>query len=327
MQVSALSEFGGPEVLRMESRPCPQPAPHEVLINVIAAGVNRADVLQRQGHYPAPEGVVPWPGLEVSGTVERVGEQVSRFSAGDQVCALLPGGGYAEYATVAEGAVLPLPRDMSFTAAAGLVEAACTVWSNLRAADARAGQTLLIHGGSGGVGTIGIQMAKAAGMQVITTARGAERSARCRELGADVTVDYTTEDFVEAAQANGGADVILDVVGASYLERNITALADDGALVIIGLQQGATAQLNLAALLSKRARLIATTLRSRPADQRDAIVSAVEREVWPWVPGSVAPVIHATYPLARASDAHRALESGEVFGKVVITMPERTHDR
>lgn len=323
MQVSTLSGFGGPDVLVIADKPRPAPAAGEVLIRVAAAGVNRADILQREGHYPPPAGAPDWLGLEVSGTVAEVGAGVTRWSPGDRVCALVPGGGYAEYVAVAQGAVLPVPDGLSMIQAAGLVEAACTVWSNLQAADARAGQTILIHGGSGGVGSVAIQIATAMGMTVITTARGGERTARCRELGADVAVDYAREDFVAAARELGGADVILDVVGAAYLERNLAALAADGTLVVIGLQKGTTASLNLGTLLTKRARLIGTTLRSRPPDQRDAIVAAVERDVWPWVPDRVAPVIHATYPLEQAADAHRALESGEVFGSLVLTVDHR----
>lgn len=320
MQVSTLSGFGGPEVVVTANRPRPEPHDDEVLIKVAAAGVNRADILQRQGHYPPPAGAPDWPGLEVSGIVAEVRSGVTRWSPGDRVCALVSGGGYAEYVSASQGAVLPVPDGMSMTQAAGLVEAACTVWSNLQAADARAGQTVLVHGGSGGVGTVAIQIAKAAGLTVITTARGASRAARCRALGADVAVDYESEDFVEATRANGGADIILDVVGAAYLERNLAALAMDGTLVVIGLQQGATASFNLGTLLSKRAHLIGTALRFRPPNQRDAIVAAVERDVWPWVPTRVAPVIHATYPLEQAADAHRALESGAVFGSLVLTV-------
>ncbi|PKQ27154.1 MAG: NADPH:quinone oxidoreductase [Actinobacteria bacterium HGW-Actinobacteria-4] len=324
MKVAVLPHFGGPESFKVESALPPVADRHEVVIAVAAAGVNRADVLQRQGHYPAPPGAPAWPGLEVSGTIAATGSDVARWNVGDRVCALLAGGGYAELVTVAEDLVLPAPPGLPLVSAGGLVEAACTVWSNLRAADAAAGQTLLVHGGSGGVGTTAIQIGKALGMRVVVTAGGAERAQRCRDLGADVAIDYHVDDFVEAAQDMGGADVIVDVVGAAYLERNIAALAPDGTLVVIGLQQGSTAPLNLATLLAKRARVIGTTLRSRPHDQKAAIVAAVERDVWPWVPRHLQPVIHRTYALDDVVDAHREMDSGAVFGKLILTTEAAT---
>jgi NADPH:quinone reductase len=320
MKVVALAGFGGPEVLRIEMRPIPEPGSREVLIRVHAAGLNHADLLQREGRYPSGVGAPDWPGLEVAGVVEAIGPDATSWRVGDAVCALLPGGGYAEFAVASELLTLPLSSGTSAINAAGLVEATCTVWSNLREAGARSGETLLVHGGSGGIGTIAIQVAKSHGMRVLTTARGPERTARCRGLGADIAIDYTSEDFVEVARDAGGADVILDVLGGVYLERNLDALAVGGRLVIIGLQGGSHAELNLGALMGKRSRIISTTVRDRPVEQKAAIIADIRENIWPRIPGEISSVIHATFPLERAGDAHRLLESGEVFGKVVLTV-------
>ena len=319
MIVITFSDFGGPEVLRREDRPLPSPGPGQVRIRVAAAGVNRADVLQRQGLYPPPEGADDVPGLEVSGVVDAIGDGVERVREGDEVCALLAGGGYAEACIADAGLVLPIPLGMDRVSAGGLVEAACTVWSNLRYAGARPGDSLLIHGGSGGIGSLGIQIAKAAGLHVLATARGPERSARCAELGADVAIDYIEDEFEEIASAEGGVDIILDILGAVYLDRNLRALAPGGRLIVLGLQGGAHAEIDLGALTRKRASLAGTTLRSRPLEQKEAIVADVTESVWPWVPAEVAPVIGATFPLEEAAAAHTALESGDVFGKIVLT--------
>jgi NADPH2:quinone reductase len=320
MLVADLPGSGGPEAFVLRDADEPSPEPHEVLLDVHAAGINRADMLQREGRYPAPPGLPRWPGLEVSGTIRDVGAAVTRWNSGDQVCALLAGGGYAEAVAVPEDCILPIPEGLTLIEAAGLVEAACTVWSNFDAAHAAAGETVLIHGGSGGVGTVAIQMARAAGLKVIATAGSSERARRCEELGADIAIDYTSADFVTVVQDAGGADVILDVVGAAYLERNLAALTDGGRLVVIGLQKGTTAPVNLGALVTKRASVIGTTLRSRPAAQKAAIVAAIERVVWPQVPSRVSPVIHGTFPLTAVADAHREFESGNVFGKLVLTV-------
>jgi len=296
----------------------PEAAPDGVVIAVEGAGVNRADVLQRRGLYPSPAGWPEWPGLECSGTVTSVGAEVTSLRIGDPVCALVGGGAYAEQVAVPADLVLPVPAGLTLIEAAGVMEGACTVWSNLAAAHALAGQTLLIHGGSGGVGTFAIQMAKALGLRVITTARGPERVRRCLELGADVAIDYVSEDFVDATLAMGGADVILDVVGAAYLERNLAALATGGQLVVIGLQRGARAEIDMGVLLSKRASIIGTTLRSRPHAERAAIVAGVGREIWPLIPHAIRPVIHSTVPFDEAQSAHDLLDSGEVFGKVIL---------
>ncbi|WP_234998822.1 NAD(P)H-quinone oxidoreductase [Demequina sp. NBRC 110057] len=309
---------GGPETLALREGADPIAGDHEVVIRVAAAGVNRADVLQRQGHYPPPPGAPAHPGLEVSGSVAALGAGVAGISEGDEVVALLAGGGYADLVAVHESLVLPVPTGLSLVEAGGLMEAACTVWSNLAAADATAGQTLLVHGGSGGVGSLAIQMGAAMGMRVFATAGGRERAGRCEELGAERGVDHREEDFVEILRAAGGADVILDVIGAAYLDRNLRALRTGGALVVIGMQGGATAELNLGRLLSSRARVIGTTLRARPLEEKAAIVAGVRRDVWPLVPDAVRPLIHATYPLAEAGQAHRALDGGDVFGKLLL---------
>ncbi len=318
MRITTLHGYGGPEALFAGEAADPIAARNEVLIRVHAAGVNRADVLQREGLYPPPPGTPQWPGLEVAGEVVSLGEAVTQWHVGDAVCALLPGGGYAELVAVDAGLVLPVPPGQSMVEAAGLVEAACTAWSNLQAADARAGERLLVHGGSGGVGHIAIQLAVALGLDVWATAGGAERTSRCESLGAH-GVDYRSADFVDVIRDAGGADVILDVVGAAYLDRNLQALARDGRLVVIGLQRGTQAELDLGRLLASRATVIGTTLRSRPLAQRQKIIAGVRADVWPLVPSAVRPIIHATVPLDRAADAHRMLESGEVFGKVVLT--------
>ena len=296
----------------------PQPAAGEVLIEIAAIGVNRADLLQARGLYPSPPGWPEWLGLECAGIIAEVGDGVDHLSEGDAVCALVGGGAYAEAIAVPADLTLPVPVGLDVVAAGGLMEAACTVWSNLDAASARAGDTLVVHGGAGGIGSIAIQMAKAMGLTVIATAAGPERAALCRTWGADVGVDYLAADFVTAAKDLGGADVILDVVGGAYLERNLAALAVGGRLVVIGLMKGARAEIDLGALMAKRAHVIGTTLRARPHAERAAIVAAVGHEVWPWVPDLVRPVIHATVPLAEAARAHAMLRSGGVAGKVLL---------
>lgn len=298
--------------------PVPVAGAHEVVINVTAAGINRADVLQRKGHYPPPADAPAWPGLEVSGYVAAVGTEVTRWAPGDAVCALLGGGGYAEVVAVDQDLVLPAPAGIELVDAAGLVESACTVWSNLDAASARAGETLLVHGGAGGVGTMAIQWARSIGMRVIATAGGPERAQACRDIGAHDAIDYRAQDFESVVNELGGADVILDVVGAGYLERNLAALRPGGRLVVIGLQQGAVAPLDLGTVMTKRLSVIGTTLRSRPHAQKAAIVRGVERELWPRVPVEIRPVTHARYALADVARAHHALEAGGVLGKLLL---------
>ena len=304
------------------------PGSGELLIKVACAGVNRADLLQAAGNYPPPLGASPILGLEVSGTVVGLGDGVTGWQIGQEVCALLAGGGYAEYVAVPAGQVLPVPAGVSLHDAASLPEVACTVWSNLvLTAHLAAGQTLLMHGGASGIGTHAIQIAHALGVRVAVTAGSAEKLELCRELGADITINYRDEDFVEAlknATDGTGADVIFDIMGAAYLDRNINALANDGKLVVIGMQGGVKAELNLGKLMSKRAQVIGTTLRARPIDGpagKSAIVSAVGQSVWPMVAdGRVRPIIGATYPIERAAEAHQALAKGDLTGKVLLTV-------
>lgn len=323
MRVVLCARPGGPEVLQVREVPEPAaPAGDDVVISVTAAGVNRADLLQRQGHYPPPPGAPAWPGLEVSGTVAAVGPD-SPWSPGDEVVALLDGGGYAERVVVPSALVLPRPDSVGPLEAAALPEAACTVWATLVfSARVRARETVLVHGGSGGIGTTAIQVAKALGARVVATAGGPERAARCAALGADVVVDHRGEDFVAAvrdATDGRGADVVLDVVGAAYLERNLAALATGGRLEVIGLQKGRRAELDLGELVARRASVHGATLRARPRAEKAEIVAAVREHVWPMVArGEVRPVVHAVLPLAQADRAHAMLESGEVFGKVLL---------
>ncbi|PJJ68641.1 putative PIG3 family NAD(P)H quinone oxidoreductase [Sediminihabitans luteus] len=295
-----------------------------VRVAVAAAGVNRADLLQRAGHYPPPPGASEILGLEVSGVVQDVGPGVTDWSPGDAVCALLDGGGYAERVDVPAAQLLPVPAGIDLVDAAALPEAACTAWSNLvDVARLQPGETLLVHGGSGGVGSFAIQLGVALGARVATTAGGPERVARCRDLGAAVGIDHRTQDAVAAVRAatdGRGADVVLDVVGAAALGDNVRVLATGGRLVVIGMQKGRRGELDLGALLTKRASVAGTTLRARPLDEKAAIVAAVRAHVWPHVEaGRIRPVVHARVPLAEAARAHTMLESGEAFGKVLLT--------
>lgn len=318
-----IPQAGGPDALVWAEVPDPVPAPGEVLVEVAASAVNRADLLQRQGFYDPPPGSSPYPGLECSGRIVALGAGVAGWAVGDQVCALLAGGGYAQRVAVPVGQLLPVPEGLTVIEAAALPEVACTVWSNLfMVAHLRPAETVLLHGGAGGIGSMAIQLAKAVGARVIVTAGGPEKLARCAELGADVGIDYRSQDFVEevrAATGGAGADVILDIMGAKYLQRNIDALATNGRLVIIGLQGGVKAEINLATLLAKRAAVAATTLRSRPLAEKAAIVAAVREHVWPLVEaGVVRPVVDRVLPLTEAGAAHRAVEAGEQVGKVVL---------
>jgi NADPH:quinone reductase len=315
----------GPRLVLGE-RPSPVPGPTELLLEVAGAGVNNADLLQVAGRYPAPPGAPDWPGLEVSGTVRAVGGEVRGVVVGDRVAALLTGGGYAQEVAVPAEQVLPVPAGLDLVDAAALPEAACTVWSTLWStelgAGLRPGEWLLVHGGSGGIGSFAVQAAHAAGVRVLATAGGPERAARCRELGADVVVDHRREDFVAAARAatdGRGVDVVLDVVGAAYLGRNLEALATGGRLAVIGLQKGRRAELDLGLLLARRARVLGTTLRSRPPHEKAAVVAGVLEDLWPLVvAGTVRPVVAERVPLAQAGRAHDLLRSGQVFGKVVL---------
>lgn len=324
MYAITIPEPGGPEALVWAEVPDPVPGEGEVLVEVAAAAVNRADVLQRQGFYNPPPGASPYPGLECSGRIIALGTGVSGWSVGDEVCALLSGGGYAQKVAVLTGQLLPVPDGVELTDAAALPEVVCTVWSNVfMVSQLRPGETLLVHGGASGIGTMAIQLGKAVGAKVAVTAGGPEKLARCAELGADILIDYREQDFVDEvrkATEGAGADVILDIMGAKYLERNVQALAVNGRLAVIGLQGGAKGELNLGALLTKRAAVTATSLRGRPASEKAAIVAAVREHVWPLISGGrVRPVVDRAVPLADAAEGHRVLEASTHVGKVLLT--------
>ncbi|GHF43754.1 NAD(P)H quinone oxidoreductase [Streptomyces mashuensis] len=315
---------GGPEALVWAEVPDPAPGAGEVLIDVVAAGVNRADVVQRQGFYDPPPGASPYPGLEVSGRIAALGAGVSGWAVGDEVCALLAGGGYAEKVCVPAGQVLPVPEGLDLVTAAALPEVTATVWSNVfMVGHLRPGETLLVHGGGSGIGTMAVQLGKAVGARVAVTAGGPEKLERCRELGADVLIDYREQDFVEELHkvtGGVGADVVLDIIGAKYLAQNIEALAVNGRLVIIGLQGGRTAEIDLTKLMLKRAAVAGTTLRARPLEEKAAIVAAVREHVWPLIAGGrVRPVVDRTLPVREAPEAHRVLEESTHVGKVLLT--------
>ncbi|MEV4111380.1 NAD(P)H-quinone oxidoreductase [Nonomuraea sp. NPDC049695] len=316
MRAIEIAEPGGPEVLEWREVPEPRVERGDVLIDVAASAVNRADVMQRQGFYDPPPGAPPYPGLEVSGVVAEVGSDVEHFKPGDEVCALLGGGGYAERVAVPWQQVMPVPDGVPLVEAAGLPEVACTVWSNVfMVGRLRRGETLLVHGGASGIGTFAVQLAKALGSYVVATVGSAAKGERVRELGADEVVNYREEDFADKVQA----DVILDIMGAKYLAGNIRALRTGGRLVIIGLQGGRKAELDLGALLAKRAAVHGTTLRSRSVDEKGAIVRSVVENVWPLVSaGAVRPVVHAEVPMPDAAEAHRMLDSGEHVGKILL---------
>jgi putative PIG3 family NAD(P)H quinone oxidoreductase len=322
MRAVSLSEFGPAENLTVADVDKPRPGPGEVLIKVAAAGVNRADLLQRQGNYPPPPGASEIIGMEVSGTIDELGADVAGWTTGTEVCALIAGGGYAEYVAVAAGHLLPIPAGVDLIDAAALPEVACTVLSNLkRTAHLAPGELVLLHGGGSGIGTHGVQWAKALGATVAVTAGSDTKLELCRDLGADITINYNTDDFVEVVKDHGGADVILDIVGAKYLGRNVSALANDGRLVIIGMQGGIKAELNIAALLGKRGTVHATALRGREQSDKAAIVADTIATTWPLIAdGRVKPVVGATFPLAEAGAAHTLLESGQVSGKILLTL-------
>ena len=323
MKAITLPEPGDASALVLADVPDPQPAPGEVRIRVAGAGVNRADVMQRMGLYPPPPGAPDYPGLEVSGTVDALGDGVDTWSVGDEVCALLSGGGYAELVCVPAGQVLPVPAGVDLVDAAALPEVVSTVWSNVfMTANLLPGQPLLVHGGSSGIGTMAIQLAREVGARVAVTAGSAEKLEACRRLGAEVLVNYREQDFVDevrAATGGAGVDVILDNMGAKYLARNVEALAVNGRLVVIGLQGGAKAELDLGLMLRKRVAVVATSLRARPADEKAAIVAAVREHVWPLVEsGRVVPVVQGRHPLADAAEAHRELEASGHVGKLLL---------
>ena len=326
MYAITIPEPGGPEALVWDEVPDPVVGEGEVLVDVVATAVNRADILQRQGFYDPPPGTSPYPGLECSGRVAQVGPGVSGWAVGDEVCALLSGGGYAEKVAVPAGQLLPVPEGVSVERAAALPEVVCTVWSNVfMIAHLRPGETFLVHGGSSGIGTMAIQLAKAVGAKVAVTAGTKEKLERCAELGADILINYREQDFVaelREATDGKGADVILDNMGAKYLDRNVQALAVNGRLVIIGMQGGVKGELNIGALLAKRGAITATTLRARPVEEKAAIVAAVREHVWPLVSaGHVRPVIDREIPMPDAAEAHRIVEDSSHIGKVLLVTP------
>lgn len=321
MRAIEIAEFGGPEVLRLVERPDPRPGPGEVLVRVDAAGVNRPDSMQRQGKYPPPPGVTDIPGLEIAGTVVRAAEE-GRWKEGDRVCALVAGGGYAELCVVPDVQCLPFPRGLTPVEAAAIPETFFTVWTNVfKRGRLQQGQTLLVHGGTSGIGTTAIQLARAFGARVIATAGSDEKCRACERLGADA-INYRTEDFVARTRAltNGsGADVILDIIGGEYVQRNLDSLALEGRLVQIGLQSGARAQISLLKVLQHRLTITGSTLRARTPAEKGHIARELEQQVWPLLEaGRVKPVIHATFPLERAADAHRIIDASAHVGKVVL---------
>ncbi len=322
MHAIVVEKPGGPEALVWSEVPDPQPGPGEVVVEVTAAAVNRADVMQRQGHYPPPPGAPPYPGLECAGVIAAVGDGVTGHHVGERVCALLSGGGYAEQVAVPAGQLLPIPQGLSLQEAAALPEVACTVWSNVvDIARLRKDQTLLVHGGGGGIGTFAVQLGKALGATVLVTAREPKHE-QLRALGADLAIDYTTTDFVEAvrdATGGRGADVILDIIAAKYLARNVDALAPDGHIVTIGMQGGSKAELNFGALMAKRGSLSATTLRARPAADKSRIVRGVRDRIWPLVDaGAIRPVVDRALPMSEAAAAHRLMEESSHLGKILL---------
>lgn len=323
MRAIVVTEAGGPEVLQEAVVADPVPAPGEVRIRVAAAGLNGADLSQRRGFYPPPPGAPEWPGLEVSGTIDALGAGVTGWEVGEPVCALLPGGGYAEQVTVDAGLVLPVPSSVDLVEAAGLPEVVATVWSNVFQLGALApGETLLVHGGSSGIGSMAIQLGRAFGATVMATAGSPEKAEFCRGLGADAAVEYRTQDFVEAALAltdGRGVDVVLDIVGGSYIARDLGALATGGRIMAIATRERTPASLDIGLLMRKRARLWGTTLRARPLEERRAIIADVREHVWPLLAdGRVRPVIDSVFPLLDAAQAHRRMESSAHLGKILL---------
>jgi len=325
MHVAEISEAGGPEVLKLAERPVPEPGYGEVLIKVVAAGINRPDVLQRKGGYPPPPGASDIPGLEVAGTVAAVGPGVPEWKEGDAVCALLAGGGYAEYCAAPAPQVLPIPDGLDFVAAAGLPETFFTVWTNVfDRGRLQPGERFLVHGGSSGIGTTAIQLATVFGARVFATAGNAEKCAACEELGAERAINYRDEDFVSVVKdltAGEGVDLILDMVAGDYLPRDVDALAMEGRLVIIAFLGGSRIEMDFLPVMLKRLTVTGSTLRPRSVEQKGAIAEALRAHVWPLLAaGRVRPIIHKTFPLAEAAAAHALMESSTHIGKIVLTM-------
>lgn len=322
MHCVEITEPGDPEVLQLVERPIPVAGPEQVVIKVAAAGVNRPDVVQRMGNYPAPKGASDLPGLEVSGTIIEVGSNCTRWAVGDDICALLNGGGYAEYAAADALTCLPIPDGISVEDAAGIPETAFTVWHNVfERGGLVSGESLLVHGGSSGIGTMAIQMAKAQGCEVIVTAGSDEKCGACMELGADVAVNYRDQDFVDVIRnrPDKGVNVILDMVGGDYMQRNLKCLRPDGRLVMIAFLEGSKATVDFMALMLKRLSITGSTLRSRSLVDKGAIAAAVQDTVWPWISnGSVRPRIDRILPLSKAGEAHRVMEKSGHIGKILL---------
>jgi NADPH:quinone reductase len=325
MRVVEITAPGGPEVLRPAHRPVPEPGAQEILIRVRAAGVNRPDALQRAGSYAPPPDASDLPGLEAAGEVAAVGPGVDAWRVGDPICALLPGGGYAEYALTHQAHALPVPRGLDMVAAAGLCETFFTVWSNVFVRGGLSGgETFLVHGGSSGIGTTAIQLAEARGARVFATAGSEAKCQACRDLGAELAINYRDEDFVEAVRettGKRGVDVILDMVGGDYIPRNVKALANDGRLVMIAFLGGPVAELNFAQVMARRLTLTGSTLRPQSVEAKARIAADLAREVWPLLDaGRIAPVLDQTFPLERAAEAHARMESSAHVGKIVLTV-------
>ncbi len=325
MTVIEISEPGRPEVLKPAQRPVPVPAAGEVLVRVAAAGVNSPDIKQRQGLYPPPKGATDLPGLEVAGTIAAIGPDVTDWQPGMPVCALANGGGYAEFCCVPAGQCLPVPSGLGMSEAAALPEGFFTVWNNVvMRAGLKEGESFLVHGGAGGIGTAAIQIAKAVGASVFATASTDEKCALCKRLGADRPINYKTEDFVEVVKSecpSGGVDVILDMIGGDYVTRNIKALAVEGRLVSIAFDQGSKVEVNLMPVMLKRLTLTGSTLRPRSAEFKAVIARQLRERIWPLLEsGDIRPIVHATFPLADAAEAHRLMESGVHSGKIILTV-------
>ncbi|ETW93882.1 MAG: NAD(P)H quinone oxidoreductase, partial [Candidatus Entotheonella gemina] len=319
MQVVEITEAGGPEVLVPATRPVPQPRADQVLVRVTAAGVNGPDIMQRRGLYPPPAGASDLPGLEIAGTVVAIGSDVTEWSVGDQLCALTDGGGYAEYCVVLASHCLPIPKGLSLIEAAGIPESFFAVWSNVfMGVGLTSGETFLVHGGAGGIGTSAIQLAKAFGARVYATDSPAERCAACTQLGADRVIDYHEEDFVEVMRNEAkGANVILDIVGGDYIARNIRAAAPDARIIQLAFNKGSTIEINLMPIMLKRLVYTGSTLRSRPDSFKTEITRQIREQVWPLIEaGTIKPLLSKTFPLAQAADAHRLMESATHIGKI-----------
>jgi putative PIG3 family NAD(P)H quinone oxidoreductase len=322
MRAVEISEFGGPDVLRLTTRPLPMPGPQEVLIRIDAAGVNRPEVLQRMGLYPPPEGASDIPGLEAAGVVEAIGSAVTSVRKGDAVCALLTGGGYAEFALAHEGSCLPVPKGLSPEEAAGLPETVFTVWANAFDDGAlRPGETLLVHGGTSGIGATAIGIAKAYGAKVVATASSAEKCAAIEKLGADLALDYTSDDWEKKISAFGGADVVLDMTGGDFVARNLEAMNPGGRHVSIAFLRGVEARINVMTIMRKRLRLSGSTMKSRPFAEKQRLAAAIRAHVWPLIEnGEWRPTIDRIFPLSKAAEAHRFMESGGHTGKIILSV-------